>query len=58
MLATTLGVNFDTSQIWNEEKNIYKLSDNIVVRTRHITQIAKGEKGLWTTAIAAAIFIL
>ncbi len=58
MLATTLGINVDTSQIWNEEKNIYKLSDNIVVRTRHITQTAKGEKGLWTTAIAAAIFIL
>jgi arginine decarboxylase len=57
MLATTLGVNFDTSQIWNEEKNIYRLSDNVVVRTRHITQTAKGKKDLWTTAVAAAIFI-
>lgn len=57
MLATTLGVNFDTNQIWNEEKNIYNLSDSITVRTRNITQTAKGEKGLWTTAIAAAIFI-
>jgi len=57
MLATTLGVNFDTNQIWNEEKNIYRISDNIVVKTRHITQTAKGQKGLWTTAVAAAIFI-
>ncbi len=57
MLATTLGVNFDTSQIWNEEKNIYRLSDKIIVRTRNITQPAKGKKGLWTTTIAAAIFI-
>ena len=57
MLATTLGVNFDTDQIWKEEKNIYRISDNIVVRTRHITQTAKGQKGLWTTAVAAAIFI-
>ena len=57
MLATTLGMNFDTDQIWNDEKNIYKISDNIVVKTRHITQTAKGQKGLWTTAVAAAIFI-
>jgi len=57
MLATTLGVNFDTSQIWDEEKKIYRLSDQLTVRTRNITQTAKGEKGFWTTAFAAAIFI-
>lgn len=57
MLATTLGVDFDTSQIWDEEKNFYKISDKIVVRTRNITQTAKGKKGIWTTAFAAAVFI-
>lgn len=57
MLATTLGVNFDTSQIWNEERNIYRLSDKLTVRTKNITQTAKGKKGLWTTAFAAAILI-
>jgi len=57
MLATTLGVNFDTSQIWDEEKKLYKLSDKLTVRTRNITQTAKGKKGLWTTVFAAAIFI-
>jgi len=57
MLATTLGVDFDTSQIWDEEKNFYKISDKIVVRTRNITQTAKGKKGVWTTAFAAAVFI-
>lgn len=57
MLATTLGVDFDTSQIWNEEKNLYKLSDKLTVKTRNITQTAEGKKGLWTTAFAAAIFI-
>ncbi len=57
MLATTLGVDFDTSQIWDEDKNFYKISDKIVVRTRNITQIAKGKKGVWTTAFAAAVFI-
>ncbi|MFB0565272.1 MAG: pyruvoyl-dependent arginine decarboxylase [Candidatus Aminicenantaceae bacterium] len=61
MLATTLGINlginFDTNQIWNEKKNIYQISGNIVVKTRNITQTTQGKKGLWTTAIAAAIFI-
>jgi len=57
MLATTLGVNFDTRQIWDKEKSLYKLSDKLVVRTRNITQTANGKKGLWTTAFAAAIFI-
>ena len=57
MLATTLGVDFDISQIWDEDKNFYKISDKIVVRTRNITQTAKGKKGVWTTAFAAAVFI-
>ena len=45
MLATTLGENFDINQIWNEERNIYKISEKIIVRTKNITQIAKGKKG-------------
>ncbi len=57
MLATTLGVDFDTSQIWDEEKKLYRLSDHLTVRTRNITQTAKGKKGLWTTVFAAAVFI-
>ena len=57
MLATILGENFDTSQIWDEDKNFYRISDKIVVRTRNITQIAEGKKGVWTTACAAAVFI-
>ncbi len=57
MLATTLGVNFDVRQIWDEEKNLYRLSDKLAVRTKNITQTATGEKELWTTAFAAAIFI-
>jgi arginine decarboxylase len=31
MLATTLGVDFDTSQIWDEEKKLYRLSDQLTV---------------------------
>jgi arginine decarboxylase len=57
MLATTLGKNFDLSQIWNEDKSLYDLGDGIEVRTQNITQIARGDKGLWTTAFAAAVVV-
>lgn len=57
MLATTLGEDFDASQIWDKEKRTYKISEKITVRTHNITQTAKGKKGLWTTAVAAAICI-
>jgi arginine decarboxylase len=57
MLATTLGKNPDISRIWNEESKVYQISEDLFARTRSITQTTKGEKGLWTTALAAAVFI-
>jgi arginine decarboxylase len=57
MLATTLGQDFDPDQIWNEERSVYELGDNITVKTRNVTMTTKGKKGYWTTAIAAAVFI-
>jgi arginine decarboxylase len=57
MLATTLGKKFDLSQIWNEEKSLYKIGEGMEVRTQHITQIAQGKKGFWTTAFAAAVMV-
>lgn len=57
MLATTLGKNFDLNQIWNENKNLYELGDGMEVRTRSITQTARGKKGLWTTVFAAAVMV-
>src|SRR6266478_6346722 len=57
MLATTLDVDFDPDKSWDEKKEIYKIS-NKIVRTSNVTQSAVGDKrGLWTTVIAAAIFI-
>ena len=57
MLATTLGVEFDSNSAWNEKEQVFKMSDKIV-RTTNITQSAQGNKdGLWTTVIAAAIFV-
>lgn len=57
MLATTLNVEFDSDKSWDEKKEVYRLS-NKIVRTANITQSAVGDKkGLWTTTIAAVIFI-
>ncbi len=58
MLATTLGLEFDPEKAWDERKQEYRTSGRII-RTRNITQSASGDKnGKWTTAIAAAIFIM
>lgn len=57
MLATILGVAFDPDKSWNEKKEEWRISGEIV-KTRNITQSAVGNKdGLWTTVIAAAIFV-
>jgi arginine decarboxylase len=57
MLATTLGVDFDPDRSWDEKREIWKISGEIV-ETRHITQTAQGDlRGRWTTVIAAAILL-
>jgi arginine decarboxylase len=57
MLATTLGVQFDSDKNWDERKEVFRMSGEIV-RTRNITQSAMGHRGLWTTVVAAAVFVL
>ena len=57
MLATTMGIQFDPETAWDERKQIFKTS-GLIIKTANITQSAKGEKsGLWTTTIAAAVFV-
>lgn len=57
MLATTLGLDFDPDKSWDEKREVWKLS-NQIVRTQNITQTAVGSKnGLWTTVIAAGVFV-
>jgi len=57
MLATTLGIEFDPELAWDEREQIYKMSGKII-RTTNITQSAIGNKdGLWTTVVAAAVFV-
>ncbi len=57
MLATTSGVEFDPEAAWDEREQVYKASGKIY-RTTNITQSAEGDKnGLWTTVVAAAVFL-
>lgn len=56
MLATILGVPFDPDASYDERKELWRIS-NEIVRTSNITQTAVGDKnGAWTTVLAAAIF--
>jgi arginine decarboxylase len=56
MLASTLGLKFDSDANWDKKKEIWKISGQIV-KTTNITQSAMGEKGLWTTVLSAAVLI-
>lgn len=57
MLATTLGVDFNPDTSYDEKREIWRISGKIV-RTMNCTQSAEGDKwGLWTTVVAAALFI-
>lgn len=57
MLASTLGLPFDVDKSWDERKQIWKISGKIV-RTTNITQTAFVKEGMWTTVVAAAVFVL
>ena len=57
MLATTLGLPFDESASWDERQESWKLS-NEIVRTTNITQSAIGQRGVWTTVLAAAVLLI
>jgi len=57
MLATTLGIEFDPDIDYDSRREIYRMSGQIV-RTSNNVQTAEGDKnGLWTTVVAAAVFI-
>lgn len=57
MLASSLGIQFDPDKAYDERKEIYRMSGKIV-RSRSVTKTALGDKnGLWTTVVAAAVFV-
>jgi len=55
MLASTLGLDIDLDQAWDERKEEWKIAGHIV-RTTNITQTATGKQKLWTSVVAAAVF--
>ena len=57
MLATTLGIDFNSESAWQEREQVYK-SSGYIFKTTNITQSAEGHKGgFWTTVIAVAVFL-
>ena len=57
MLGTTLGIDIDIEKAWDERRELYR-SSNLIIRTRANVQTAEGDKnGLWTTVVAAAVFV-
>jgi len=57
MLATTMGITFDPEKAWDERKQLFKTS-GLIIKTTNMTQSATGDKnGLWTTVVAAAVFL-
>jgi arginine decarboxylase len=56
MLGTTLGLEVDPNQAWSEKEQVYKAS-GLIIRTSNITQAARGQRELWTTTVALAVFL-
>ncbi|MEK7167512.1 MAG: arginine decarboxylase, pyruvoyl-dependent [Patescibacteria group bacterium] len=58
MLASTLGIQFDIDQAWDERKQEYIASGQIF-KTSNFCQSTEGNKdGLWSTVLSAAVFLL
>jgi len=55
MLATKLG---HTLKEPGPGARSFRISNGVSLKTRSATQTARGEKGVWTTAVAAAVLIL
>jgi len=56
MLASTLGIDFNVDESWDEKKELFKISGKIV-GTRNITQSSIVKHQGYTTVLAAAVFI-
>jgi arginine decarboxylase len=56
MLATVLGVPFESDKAWDERREQWLLSGDIV-RTMNVTSAAEcGNDGRWTTVVSAVAF--
>jgi arginine decarboxylase len=58
MLATTLGIPFDSAANYDEKKEIFRM-DGKIIETKNITEYATvREENEYATVLSAAIFIL
>ena len=57
MLATKLGERLKEPGPGRPAKS-FRVSNGLSLKTKSMTQAAKGEAGVWTTAIAAAVLII
>jgi arginine decarboxylase len=57
MLASTLGIDFNVDESWDEKKEIFRISGKIVT-TRNVTQSSIVKYEGYTTVLAAAVFVL
>ena len=58
MLASILGIEFNSDSAWDEREQLYKMGGKIV-KTTNVTQSALGNKdGFWTTVLAAAVLVM
>jgi hypothetical protein len=56
MLASTLGIELDPDAAWYERRRVYETS-GLIIDSKSITAFAQGDRtGLWTCAVAAAVF--
>ena len=56
MLASTLGIDFNIDESWDEKKELFKISGKIV-GTRNTTQSTVLKTKDYTTVLAAAVFV-
>ena len=58
MLGSTMGLDINIDKAWDEKKGIYRFPKNII-KTQNITAAATGDlRGLWTTCLAACLFVM
>ena len=57
MLATTLGIEFDSEKAWSERDQAFKMEKRIL-KPRNVVQSAEGDpRAIWSTVVALGVFI-
>ena len=57
MLASTLGIRFDPETGYDQRKEIYRMSGKIVHTSAMVQTATGGKAELWTTVVAAVVFV-